>query len=174
MKLGQSKFRKRSLREDKVSTAALVALLWIGFLGFLPVGIAMVVGLIQGTIAEEVTAPSPGYPAFPVLSLGMTVPAALIAFAFVRSFTWPLKSIGEFSRGDLAWVAFVGLGVTMVGTALDTRFLSVWAARVDLLTAAVFFCVSALALLRIIAGWLRLVPRSWREEKAKPTRRRRS
>ena len=172
--MGPRWFGKRSGQNDKVYGAAFFALVWIGVLGFLPIGIAMVVGLIQDTIAEDVFTPSPGYPAFSVLSPGLVVPAALLTFVFVRTFTWPLKDPAAISRSDLAWMSFMGMGVTMAGIALEGGSLPTWAGRFDFIVAALFLCVWALAYLRIAAGWLRLVPRSWREEPVKPKRRRRS
>ncbi len=172
VKVDLLRFKRGGVREGTAEMAFTIALLWIVALGIVPMVIAMVIGLAQGTIAEDVATPAPGYPAFPVLSPGLIVPASLLMFSFARTFTWPLKRRDGIRRGDIAGLAFTGLGVSTVSTLLDESFLSLWAERLDFFVIVAFLAVGLLSLLRWVAGKLHLVPRSWREEPVKPKRRR--
>lgn len=174
VRLGVPRFTRGGTRAEAAYSAFILALLWIVVLGIVPMIAAMIVGMAQGTIAEDVTTSSPGYPAFPVLSTGMAVPALVLAFVFVRTFTWPLKDLAGVGRSDIAWLSFVGLGVLLASSSLEMDRLPEWAARINAYAMLLFFAVFALALVRMAAGALRLVPRSWREEPTKPKRKRNS
>lgn len=174
VRFGRPAFRLRGTPDDKAYAAFNLSVLWIVFFGIVPIVAAIVVGMIQGTIAEDVTVPTPDYPAFPLLSCALVVPALALAILFIRTFTWPLKAIEGIRRYEIASMSLIGLTVMMSSTALDQDHLPRWAAQLNFWAMGVYLAVFVLAFARAAAGSLRLVPRSWREEPAKPKRRRRS
>jgi hypothetical protein len=165
---------RAAFRGEDIFALFPLALLWIALLGILPMVAAMIVGMAQGTISEDVSTASPGYPALPVLSTGMVAPAAALAFLFVRTFTWPLKSLAGVRRSEIALLSFVGLGALVTSSSLEMDHLPDWAAKINAMAMMLFFATLVLAFARSAAGMRRLVPRSWREEPTRPKRKRTS
>jgi len=160
--------------KERVYTATFIAVAWIVVLGALPILAVMGVGFLQGSISENLISPASGYPAFTTLSPGLIVPAVLVAWAFARTFTWPLRAADNVQRGELVWIALLGMNVAIAAVTLDRALIPVWAGRLSVGAALLFLLVAPLSLVRMLAGWLHLVPRSWRVEPEKPKRRRRS
>jgi len=174
VRFGRPAFRLRGTPSDRADAAFNLSALWIAFFGIVPIVAAIVVGMIQGTIAEDVETPAPGYPAFPLLSSALVVPAAVLATLFIRTITWPLRAIGGMRRHEIALLALMGMMVMLASTALDQDHLPRWAGLLNFWAMGVYLAVFVLGFARAAAGSLRLVPRSWREEQKKPKRRRRS
>ncbi len=170
-RIGLPRLRRGGSREGTAEMAFTIALLWIVVLGIVPMVIAMVIGLAQGTIAEDVATPAPWYPAFPVLSPGLIVPASLLMF--ILTVNLPLRTTGVLRRHEIAWLAFIASGVAMTSLILDN--VDAWWYQLPVVLAiAVDLLLIVLVTVRWALGRLHLVPRSWREAPAKPKRKRRS
>lgn len=160
--------RSRLHQTEERGYAALVgAFVAIVIFGFLPIGVAVVIGLVQGTPEGELLAPGDGYPAFTVLSPLMTVPAVLLVLSLVVTFHLPLKASSGLNRSEIMYVALVGVGTHVAAMSLDRHFLSEGMTLFVLVVMLLYLAVLLVAALRIVAGWLRLVPATWRDEEAR-------
>lgn len=153
--------------EERAYAALVGAVLTIAAFGFLPVTVVMVVGLVQGTSEGDAFMPNDAYPAFTVLSPLMAVPVILLAVSFVMTFHLPLKDLQGLNRSEIMYVAIVGFSVHMTSMILDQNFLSIGVARFVAVVLALYLVVLVAVPLRIVAGWLRLVPDTWRNESAR-------
>ncbi|WP_062130746.1 hypothetical protein [Demequina aestuarii] len=153
--------------EERAYTLVFIAFAWIAALGFGLVSIAMVVGIATGTAVDGLEEPNDEFPGFPLLSPTMVVPAVLIAAALIVSFTLPLKKAMGLNRSEIVFSAFMGVTIQTVMLGLDQRYLTGVFGWLAVAAWLLFLAVFAAAVLRMVAGWLRLVPESWRSEAAR-------
>lgn len=148
---------------------------WLVVLGIVPIVAIAVTGIVTGTIPEGAErgylAHGPDYPAFTSLSAGLLVPALALVAAWVLALPLPLKDPVGPHRLELGALCALGTAVAATASALDVREPSVFALA-GAAAAVIFFLTLLLYIVRSVLGWLRLVPRSWRAERA-PRRRRR-
>lgn len=158
MRLGLPNRRKWHEREEKAYTLMFIAAAWLLVFGFGPFLAVNVAAMVTGVYEED------GYPAFTLLSPLLVVPAVLLAAVVVITFTAPLKRPQGLARWEVTLVAFVGMCIHAVCISLDEPFLSDSMATFAVVVLLLYVAVWAVSVLRSAAGWLRLVPRSWRVE----------
>lgn len=173
VKVGVPRRLREGLRADNGFNGLRLSALWLVFLGIVPIVAAIIMGMIQGTSGEESYAPMPGYPAFPLFSPLLVIPAPYLALQFVRTFTWPLTVRSSQPRMFIVVLSMVGYVTLLCSSSLDANNLPHWAITLNAGAAFLYLVLAVLAGARVAAGALHLVPRSWREEPAKPKKGRR-
>lgn len=168
------RFSGRLSAEDVSDIVYWCAGLFFLFAVLLPPILLMIIGLIAGTTPTEaqggVLGVANGYPAFNPQAWLMWVPAAAMLFLSVWTIPLPLQSSSPFGRGALIGASFT---MFIVGSVLSLAF--VGAPGIDgqaVLASAGFGVAWVLLVLRALAGFFHLVPRSWRE--ATPVKRKRT
>jgi len=173
VKVGVPRRLRAGLRADNGFNGLRLSALWLVFLGIVPIVAAIIMGMIQGTSGEESYAPMPGYPAFPLFSPLLVVPAPYLAVQFVRTFTWPLTLRSAQPRMILVVLSLLGFVTLATSSALDTNRLPQWVLTLNFYALMVYIFIALIGGVRVAAGALHLVPRSWRVEPEEPKRRRR-
>jgi len=133
---------------------------WIVF-GALPLLAILVLSLVFGNYPTDQNPVPEGYPAFTPPWFAMYPLVALQVVATIVAFPLPMR--GRRFGGRLTLLvqsAFVAVFTLMNGTFALGREGSFFG--LDVLFAISMLCVLAVAA-RIALGWLRVVPRSWRE-----------
>ncbi|WP_084079436.1 hypothetical protein [Demequina sp. NBRC 110057] len=166
MRLGPPQRSRLHEPEERSYLLLFVALCWLVVLGLGPIAAVWIASMFTGVYEGE-----EGFPAFTTLSPSLAVPAILIAIVIVRTFPAPLKHPHGMTRGEITFVAFVGLGIATTSFAFDTKYLGTAGATFMGLVLAAYALLTAVSLLRSVAGWLRLVPESWRVERASQRKR---
>lgn len=144
------------------------------FLTFLlPPIVIMVIGLIMGTVPSEadggVLGFGPEYPAFNPQSWLLWVPAVAMAFLSIWTIPLPLSSFPGASRTSLISSTFF---MCFLGMILSTAFVGAPGIEGESIVAAlVLGGAGLLFIVRALAGFFRLVPRSWREATPVPRQR---
>lgn len=134
---------------------------WVILLGLAPVLVAMAVGAVQGTAVDGAFFPAPDYPAFTTLSAGMLIPAVVLLAAALISLPLPLEDSRGSRRVDMAWLAVLSIGVTLVSLVLDEG-------RPDSLdwapyaAAGIFAAIVVLLTVRGVLSATKVLPKSWR------------
>ncbi|WP_152649749.1 hypothetical protein [Demequina oxidasica] len=137
------------------------SMLWIMLLGVLPVIVAMAIGALNGTAVDGPFFPAPDYPAFSTLSAGLVVPALALTLAAVISLPLPLEDRRGPRRTDMAWMAVLGIGVTLVSLVLDDGRPE-WLHWAPYAAAGFFGAVVVLLAGRGLLSSMQLLPKAWR------------
>lgn len=148
-------------REERAYILLWAAGLWLGILGVVPIIAVYIAAMITGTYEGD------GFPAFTVLSPTLVVPAVILAVIVGMTFTLPLKKPTGLARWEVTSAAFIGMCIYAVALGLDTAFLGDNMGFFAGILLLFYFAVWAVAMLRTVAGWLRLVPAVWRDEDAR-------
>lgn len=148
-------------REERAYILLWAAGLWLGILGVGPIIAVYIAAMITGTYEGE------GFPAFTVLSPTLVVPAVLLAIVVGMTFTLPLKKPTGLARWEITSAAFIGMCIYAVALGIDTAFLGDKMGLFAGVLLLFYFVVWAVAMLRAVADWLRLVPALWRDENAR-------
>lgn len=161
MRFGLPQLSRKHDTEERAYGLVFGSIAWIAVFGIGSIIAVYVAALFTGISEGD------GFPAFTLLSPSMVVPALALTLALVITFHLPLKKQYGLNRSEILFVAFVGFCVHTVMMGLDNEFL---APSLRWVVVAVWFLLGAVcivALLRIAASWLRLVPKSWRSEDAR-------
>jgi hypothetical protein len=135
----------------------------------LPAIVIMVIGLLSGTVPSEADGGVLGfgenYPAFDPQGWLLWVPAVSLLFLSLWTIPLPLTRFPGTSRSALITLSFT---MTIIGTVLSIAFVGAPGIEADgVVAVAVIGAALVLFVLRALAGFLNLVPRSWREDAPK-------
>lgn len=165
---------RQTQAEDLTDVVFWMAGVFYVLVGFVPVIVVMIIGIVGGTFPTEaqggVWGWAPGYPAFEPQTWLFYPPALAALFLSLWTIPLPLRSFPGTSRAMLAWTS---LGAFPLTAQLASAFHGAPGIGNEGIWAALIFAAAAVLLfLRLLLGALHLLPRSWREAAPTPRRRR--